>query len=63
MGSPEQLERRKKKQTERRFEGSQVSVWDGVIRAAGRTGESIRNFKLQQEEKRNVMLNHTSVLV
>jgi len=28
-----------------------VSVWDGVTRAAGRPGASIRNFELQQEEK------------
>lgn len=29
-----------------------MSVWDGVIRAAGKPGENIRNFELQQQEEK-----------
>lgn len=50
-------------QVESRWERRQVSARDGVTGAAGRSGESVREFEMQKEEKRKVMLDHTSILV
>lgn len=52
MGNPRASKKKDKEQAASRFEGSQVSVWDGVIRAAGKPGENIRNFELQQQEEK-----------
>lgn len=62
LGSP-RVSKKDKELAESRFEGSQVSLWDRVIKAPARPMECIRNFECIRRKKRKVTAHCIDVLL